>query len=82
MEKRQCWCIAQPYTRGCSLVVAEPGAGRRRAGCRGHVHIAKLGVMVGEVGVPWLGFLEVAGGEEIVRMWQCRLGTDPGGSWS
>lgn len=35
MEKRQYWCIAQPYTRGCSLIVAQPGAGRRRAGCGG-----------------------------------------------
>jgi len=35
--------------------------------------------MVGEVGVPRLGFFEVAGGEEIARRW---LGIEPDWSWS
>lgn len=79
MEKRQYWCIAQPYTRGCSL----PWHSRQQAGggqVVGACPHSQTGCDArGGWGTP-AGLLQSAQGEEIVRRWRCQVGTAPAGA--
>lgn len=76
MEKRQYWCIAQPYTRGCSVPWQQAGGGQVRGACP-HCQAGCDGRR--GWGTP-AGLPQGARGEEAVRRWQCQVGTAPAGA--